>query len=163
MAILYQRINGSGPVGWFDEWIELLPSVARLYQNMGVSQDLLIDPEVVLEPICIGFGSPAGRRTTWRLYRKSPAWVPSERYFRSKSVDFSGYWPSLLADVQLLVAKYSKADAKTVKYGEAGLANADGRADHAFATFGLCGSRRPAFALIPHCNPTNADASVYDS
>lgn len=139
MAILYQRINRRGPVGWFDEWVGLLPREAKLYQNMGVSQDLLIDPEVVLEPVCIGFGFPAGRRTTWRLYRKSSVWVPSEKYLKSKGVDFSGYWPSSLADVQLLVANYSKADAKTVRYGEAGLVNGDGSSAEAFSAFGLCG------------------------
>jgi len=117
MVALSESVPLAAPAAWLAEYLDLQSQERQVYSERGVSQDLLIDPELVTEPGCIGYVRAKDGHMTSAVARRYRGWMPSVEYMKSKGVEFSGYWPSTQQEFSNLMEGISKGDAGRTRFG----------------------------------------------
>jgi len=126
MVALSESVPLAAPAAWLDEYLDLQSQERQVYSDRGVSQDLLIDPELVTEPGCIGYVRAKDGHMTSAVGRRYRGWMPSVEYMKSKGVGFSGYWPSTQQEFSKLMDGISKDDAGRTRFGDVDVLQQDG-------------------------------------
>jgi hypothetical protein len=77
----------------------------ELYRRAGVSQDLLMEPQARIGPICfsVGLRHPRTGETTYNITTRDTIWVPSAEQWRSFGVSFTGSTPQRAEDIESLI------------------------------------------------------------
>jgi len=126
MVALSESVPLVAPPAMLDEYLNLQRQERQVYSDRGVSQDLLVDPELVTEPGCIGYVRAKDGHMTSAVARRYRGWMPSMEYMKSKGVEFSGYWPSTQQEFSKLMDGISKDDAGRTRFGDIDVLQQDG-------------------------------------
>jgi hypothetical protein len=91
---------------------------ADLYLRRGVSESVLLDMEVGLQPTCI-IVRRSGSNISWRTQSNYQMWVPTRQYLQAAGVEFDGDWPSSRKEMSRVAdSLFKRRVAQHVRFGD---------------------------------------------